>query len=83
MIENISKIKFRNGTPKLIQDSTFQGHISDATSVEDIAPSLQVMFMDICGHELPITPMLTGFFQMVKSQSIIRIMGSGLQGGEF
>ena len=30
----------------MIQDSTFQGHISDATSVEDIAPSLQVMFMD-------------------------------------
>ena len=46
MIENISKLKFRNGTPKLIQDSTFQGHISDATSVEDIAPSLQVMSMD-------------------------------------
>ena len=46
MIENISKIKFRNGTPKLIRDSTFQGHISDVTSVEDIAPSLQVMFMD-------------------------------------
>ena len=48
MIENISKLKteFKNETPKLIQDSTFQGHISGAASVEDIAPSLQVTFMD-------------------------------------
>ena len=44
--QNISRIRFRNGTPKSIQGSTFQGHLSDVTSVEDIAPSLQIMFMD-------------------------------------